>query len=402
MSIQTQQESNTVNPAATKNGASSHSSSLPYYFVFLVPFLLLPGYYFLNNTWIVVWFGFGLLPVLDLIMPVDTVNHFGDERRDLEQDFKFRIPLYVWIVVEYFVLFWSLYQTSNWSGTTMQFIGLVISMGITTGGIGLTVAHELFHKMHKMEQFLGKLLLVPVVYMHFCIEHVHGHHRNVATPNDPASALQGQTLYQFYPQSVVGSIVHCWNDEKERLMSAKLPVWSTHNQMIWFVVIPSLTCWAITMVFGWTACLFFLAQAWVGFSLLELINYVEHYGLRRKELSPGVYEKVTIEHSWNSPHIATNYFLFKLQRHSDHHANALKPYQALNSYEQSPQLPTGYAGMSIAATVPFVWRAVMDPILKAYKDKDTTMNEQVRAGIRTLKVFLVVVSCSISYAVFCL
>ena len=167
------------------------------------------------------------------------------------------------------------------------------------------------------------------MYLHFYIEHTHGHHRRVATPEDPTSSRRNETLYQFLPRTIIGSWISAWQYEEKRLGTKEISVYNRmHIFILCYLMFPSI----IKILYGWSGMLFFLSTAGISIIFLETINYIEHYGLVRKEISPGVYEKVDIKHSWNAPHRLTNYLLFKLQRHSDHHENSYKPYQTLCSY----------------------------------------------------------------------
>ena len=224
-----------------------------------------------------------------------------------------------------------------------------------------TVAHELFHKPGNFNRILGTIHMSKNLYTHFTYEHIYGHHRKVATPEDPASAPQHISVYQFVPKSIVGSWKSVYNMQKEE----GKPVFLNYAvlSLVWSFVFTSL----VYVGFGPKATLFFVAQALLSIFFLEVINYIEHYGLRRKKLEDGTYEKVTIRHSWNAPHRFTNYILFKLQRHSDHHENAMKPYQTLLSLNESPQLPHGYSLMISMSLIPSVWFRIMDPLVEEYK-----------------------------------
>jgi alkane 1-monooxygenase len=262
------------------------------------------------------------------------------------------------------LVIWASWVVTHRGLTPVELAGLLISVGICTGGLGITVAHELIHKASWFDRRLGQLLLLNVGYMHFYIEHLIGHHGRVATPEDPASARLGESFYRFYARTVPGSWLSAWKIERERIARLQLPWW--RNQMLWFTVLP-LAYGGLLSLFGWQAFPFFLAQCVVGFSLLELVNYLEHYGLERQALPNGRYERVTVMHSWSTPQRLTNYFLLNLQRHADHHVNAAKPYPVLLHIEGAPELPTGYAGMVLLALVPPLFRRVMDPRVEAVR-----------------------------------
>jgi alkane 1-monooxygenase len=254
---------------------------------------------------------------------------------------------------------WGAYAVTTQKLTTpIEWIGFVIGFSLVTGGIGITVAHELGHKKSKLEQFYSKLLLMTVCYMHFYIEHNRGHHVQVATPDDPATARKDENFYAFWFRSVFLGYGHAWQLEKER-----------------FTLLPIAFCTVLTFGLSllngrlvWEVPVFFFTQSILAFSLLELVNYIEHYGIVRKVVA-GKYERVNPLHSWNSSHLISNFFLFQLQRHSDHHANAIKRYQVLNHYDNSPQLPFGYPTMILIALLPPLWFAKMNPLLNTWKEK---------------------------------
>ena len=234
-------------------------------------------------------------------------------------------------------------------------------------GIGIANAHELGHKTNSLERWLAKLVLAPSGYGHFVVEHNRGHHVRVATPEDPASSRMGESFWVFLPRTVIGSLKSAWELEKERLNRQGKSVWSLSND--------NLQAWAMSLVFygvlvawlGWGVLAFLLLQGLYGASMLEVVNYVEHYGLLRQKDKTGRYVRCEPEHSWNSNHIVGNILLYHLQRHSDHHAHPTRRYQALRHFPQAPQLPSGYAGMISVAYCPPLWFALMnDRVLRHY------------------------------------
>jgi alkane 1-monooxygenase len=252
--------------------------------------------------------------------------------------------------------------------------------------IQFTVAHEIFHKAGSINKILGTLHMSKNLYTHFTYEHLYGHHRKVATPDDPASAPQHSDVYSFAWRSVKGTLMSVYNMELEA--GKKIYENCAVLSVAWSIVFTAV----IYAFFGFHATTFFLIQAFVSIFFLETINYIEHYGLRRKQLEDGSYEKVTIRHSWNAPHRFTNYILFKLQRHSDHHENAMKPYQTLLSLKESPQLPHGYSLMILMAFVPSVWFRIMDPLVDEYKKTGhgAIKSEVTEKAIQKSKEFAVV------------
>lgn len=246
------------------------------------------------------------------------------------------------------------------------YLGMAMSTGAATG-IAINTAHELGHKPRLLEVVLAKITLAPTFYGHFYTEHNRGHHVRVATPEDPASSRLGESFWSFLPRSVWFSARSAWHLERERLSKQGLSVWHRKNGVLsaWCY---SLVLWGAMIAWlGWAVLPFLIIQGIYGFSLLEVVNYVEHYGLQRQKLPNGRYERCSPRHSWNSNRIVTNIFLFQLQRHSDHHANPTRSYQSLRHFDESPQLPYGYASMIVWAYVPYLWRRRMDHrVLKHY------------------------------------
>ena len=242
----------------------------------------------------------------------------------------------------------------------------------TVAGIGINTAHELGHKRDKLERRLSKVALAQSAYGHFYVEHNRGHHANVSTPEDPASARFGETFWAFLPRTVVGSLRSAWSLAAGP-SAARAAGWSPTNDV--------LNAWALSVVlFGVTIALFgpvvipyVVVQAVFGFSLLEVVNYIEHYGLLRQRVANGRYERCQPVHSWNSNNVVSNLVLYHLERHSDHHANPTRRYQSLRHFDEAPQLPSGYALMIGLAYFPPVWRRVMDRRVVAHYGGDVTL-----------------------------
>jgi len=238
--------------------------------------------------------------------------------------------------------------------------GRIWVMGLLCGIFGINVAHELGHRVNRFEQFLAKSLLLTSLYMHFFTEHNKGHHKRVATPEDPSSARYGEMLYLFYFRTIFFSYLSAWHIANEELRKKDKPVISLHNEMIQCHLIQLALIATIYFIFGWLICLYFIAAAGIGILLLETVNYIEHYGLQRKPSGEGTYERAMPEHSWNSDHIIGRLMLFELSRHSDHHYLASRKYQILRHHDQAPQMPTGYPGMMLLALVPPLWFWLMN------------------------------------------
>ena len=253
----------------------------------------------------------------------------------------------------------------------MDRLGIAFTLG-SLNGIAINTAHEMGHKKEHLERWFARIALAPSGYGHFFIEHNRGHHVRVATPDDPASSRLGESFWAFWPRTVSGSVRNSWELEKRRLRRMGKRTWTPRNDVLnaWAMTV---VLWAVLIVlFGVGIVPYLLLQAVFAFSLLEAVNYLEHYGLLRESLPNGRYERVTPRHSWNNNHIVTNLFLYHLQRHSDHHANPTRRYQALRHFEESPQLPSGYAAMIVLCYFPPLWRRVMDKRVLAHYDGDVT------------------------------
>lgn len=310
--------------------------------------------------WAPVVFVFGLVPLLDILFKRDTWNPSPEEAVILEADLFYRVILYAWVPMQLLLLGWLAWQVRAFSLQSWEFVAVCVSTGTITGALGITIAHELGHKLDRREQWLARILLMSVCYMHFHVEHNKGHHARVATPDDPASARRGQSLYAFLPQTIAGSFRSAWHYEKARLAKAGSHGLQWRNQVLWGIA-GSGAMFLVAMVIGGAkGGVFFVAQSFVAIFLLEVVNYIEHYGLRREPRESGGYVRVEVFHSWNASERFTNWFLFNLQRHSHHHVAHHRRYQVLRSIDASPQLPTGYAGMVLLALVPPLWKRIMN------------------------------------------
>ncbi len=313
-------------------------------------------------TWLPVFYVFIVIPIADMIVGRDASNLSLEAEAIAKSSKIYTFILWMFVPIQFGLVFWLGYQYQFEALSGWALVGGVFSVALSNGGIGITIAHELVHRSDVKEQWLGKILLMSVLYMHFAIEHVRGHHATVATEEDPASARKGQSFYAFLIPSIVGQYISAWKLESIRLKKRKQHVVSIHNEMIQFSVLQVVFCGLIFVLFGATFLGVFLITSFLSFSLLEAVNYLEHYGLERK-INNGRYEKVTHHHSWNSDHVLSRMFLFELTRHSDHHAVASRKYQVLRTHDDAPQLPTGYPGMILLALVPPLWFRVMDPLI---------------------------------------
>ncbi|AOK29257.1 MULTISPECIES: alkane 1-monooxygenase [Burkholderia] len=310
------------------------------------------------------WFGplfvFGIIPILDMLIGMDSNNPPESAVAALEQDRYYRYVVYLATFVAYVSFAYALWIVSTQSLNGYDYVGLAMSLGTATG-ISINTAHELGHKNNRFERWLAKITLAPVAYGHFFVEHNRGHHVRVATLDDPASARYGESFWAFLPRTVTGSVRSAWRLEKAPLARTGRSCWSWRNEVLHAWAMTAALWGAAIALCGAQVLPLLLIQAAYGASLLEVVNYTEHYGLGRKQLPSGRYERCTSAHSWNSNHVVTNLFLYQLQRHADHHANPARAYQALRHFDDSPQLPAGYATMILLAYVPPLWFKVMNP-----------------------------------------
>ena len=316
-----------------------------------------------------------VVPVIDLLLGIDGANPPDDVIEALEKDKYYRYITFAYLPIQYagFTAAMWLIATQDWP--VLDRVGIAISIGCI-GGIGINTAHELGHKREADERWLSKIALAQSWYGHFYIEHNRGHHVRVATPEDPASSRMGESFYRFWPRTVVGSLRSAWGLEKRRYARRGQHPFRLGNDVLnaWLM---SAVLWAVMIAWlGIGIAPYLVLQAVIGFSLLEIVNYMEHYGMLRQKVGVGErqrYERVDPSHSWNSNNIATNVLLYHLQRHSDHHANPTRRYQTLRDYAESPVLPTGYAGMIVLGLIPPLWRRVMDPRVVAHFGGDVRL-----------------------------
>ena len=341
-----------------------------YFLSYLVPFSAFMAITFGGiHSFATLIIAFVMFPLLELFLTGTSKNLTKEEESTYKNNPFFDWLVYVNVPAQYGVLLYFLYTVSTKELPTFDLIGMICSVGVCCGVLGINVAHELGHRRSKTERFLAKALLLTTLYMHFIIEHNRGHHKNVSTDLDPASAKLNEPVYLFWFRSIFGSYKHAWVLENERLAKTGASAVSWKNEMIWFQIIQLLFVAAIFFVFGLKAMLCFFAVSLGGYLLLETVNYIEHYGLRRKETAPGRYEKCMPWHSWNSNHTLGRIFLYDLTRHSDHHYLASRKYQILRHFEEAPQLPMGYPGAVLLSLIPPLWFKIINPRVKALSEE---------------------------------
>lgn len=307
------------------------------------------------------FYAFAIIPILELLLPQDPNNLDDNARQEKAKSPFFDWMLYFNAPIVYGILFYTLYDIAIHSYALFELIGLVLSVGIVLGVNGINVAHELGHRQLTWERHLGKLLLLPSFYMHFYIEHNFGHHANAATQEDPATAQYNQTVYSFWFTSVFRQYLSAWKIQRKLLSSYGRSFLNVHNDMLWYTLFQVAFLILVFFFFDTLGFLFAIGSGVVGFLLLETVNYIEHYGLRRNRLPSGRYERVRECHSWNSNHVIGRIVLYELTRHSDHHYKSSKKYQLLDYHDISPQMPYGYPTSMVLSFIPPLWFSIMNP-----------------------------------------
>ncbi|MGE0638614.1 MAG: alkane 1-monooxygenase [Bacteroidia bacterium] len=341
---------------------------LKYLTVFTAPLVSLLAFYGHGWwTWSLVIYAFVMIPLGDAFGKQSKANMSEAEEEMALNDPYYDWMLYALVPLQYIFLVIFLFQVKEPGLSSFEIAGRVITMGIGCGVVGINLAHELGHRIKGYERFMSKALLLTTMYMHFYIEHNRGHHKNVSTEKDPASADRGEVVYFFWFKSIIFSYISAWHLEMEKLKKNGHSFFSIHNEMIRFQLIQLALLAVIYFVFGLMPMIYFLVASLIGILLLETINYVEHYGLRRKKTGPDSFEKVLPVHSWNSNHPIGRIVLFELTRHSDHHYKASRKYQVLRHFEEAPQMPLGYPAMVLMALVPPLWFSVMHKQIDEYR-----------------------------------
>ncbi len=300
-----------------------------------------------------------IIPALDKLIGDDKQNPPTTAVQQLEDDPYYSNIVRLYIPLQYVANIYGAYLSTRKTTPLVDQVLLGTLVGLVNG-TAFNIAHELSHKHNKVDHYLSHLALVPTGYNHFRVEHPYGHHRRVATPEDPASSKMGESFWKFLPRTVIGGFKSAIEIETKRLARKDQKFWSIHNELIHGWLASATFHGGLIALFGKRTIPFLATQAVYGNTLFEMINYVEHYGLKREYLGNGKYARTMPEHSWNNNNIVTNLFLYQLQRHSDHHANPTRSFQALRHFDNAPQLPGGYASMLLPALIPKWWFSIMD------------------------------------------
>jgi alkane 1-monooxygenase len=325
--------------------------------------------------------GFGLIPLLDLLFGEDPDNPPEAALEAMAADPWYRALLFASVAVSWASFAAAAVAASAFDLSAPAFLALALGTGATSGA-ALTVGHELGHKGDRAAQLGAKLANALTGYAHFTIEHNRGHHAMVATPEDPASARMGESVWRFALREIPGAARRAWRLERERLARQGLAFWHWRNDLLQGYAISAAVAAMLIAAFGPRAILFLTIHHPFGWLQLTFANYVEHYGLLRDKRADGRYGPCEPRHSWNTNHIVSNLALFHLQRHSDHHANPLRPYQALRDFPDLPRLPSGYPGSFLLAAAPPLWFATMDRKVLAWAGGDMTRVNRQNDSVR--------------------
>lgn len=315
-------------------------------------------------------YAFATMTLLDALTGLNTDN--PDPNQPDTRFFWHRLVTLVWLPVQLLLIFGAIWLVTRTGHLAWwELLAVFYGVGLATGGVGITYAHELMHQRNRLERWLGDLLMTSVLYGHFRSEHLLVHHVHVATPRDAVTARYNEGFWRFFLRVLPGSFLSAWR--AETAMQARRGRGSLHrSNPFWRYAVLQIGFVALALAIGgWLGLGLFLWQAFVAVLLLELTNYVEHYGLTRRHLGGGRYEPVRPHHSWNAAHKASNWLLINLQRHSDHHYKPARRFPLLQTYdaEEAPQLPLGYPAMVVLASIPPVWRRIMNPRVRGWRRK---------------------------------
>ncbi|HQY43296.1 MAG TPA: alkane 1-monooxygenase [Paracoccaceae bacterium] len=313
-------------------------------------------------------YGWVLLPLLDVALGLNRDN--PDTTTPDTDLFWYRLITLLWFPLQALVIYGALWWATHTDVLALwEKVGLFAGIGILSGAVGIVYAHELMHQKNAPERWLGDLLLASVLYSYYRTEHLLVHHRYVGTPRDAVSARYNEGFHGFFLRVLIEGPHSAWRAERQMLARAGRGVFHRSNPFWRYGALMALALAAAWAIGGWLGLGLFILQAYVAIWQLELVDYIEHYGLSRKHLGDGKYEHVKPHHSWNAAHKATNWFLINLQRHSDHHYKPDRRFPLLQTYEpdQAPQLPFGYPAMTALALIPPLWFRVMNPRVRAWR-----------------------------------
>lgn len=352
-------------------GSTMLLKALPFTLCYtLVPLIVLAALY--GGWWIAAPFAWGwfCVAVLDRVMGLNTDNM--DPGTEDSVLFWHKLVVWCWVPTQAILVVWCIWQVTEPGLLSMwEQVGVMASLAAASGGIGINFAHELVHQRSRWERYAGESLLVSVAYGPFATEHVFGHHVTVGTPADPVSARKGEVFYVFLIRAIVGTFTSAWALDRDRLARRGLSVWHRTNPFWRYMIGMAIYVLIAYAIAGWWGVALYFMQSFVAIFQLEAVNYVEHYGLTRKFLDNGKFERVQPRHSWNAAHTVSNWMLINLQRHSDHHYRPDRRFPLLqhHSWESAPQLPMSYPVMISAALTPPIWFWMMDRRVDRWRAK---------------------------------
>jgi alkane 1-monooxygenase len=263
---------------------------------------------------------------------------------------------------------------------TIDAIAIAFLTGQIVGSYGIFIAHELVHRKSRLDKALAEILMVTAMYPHFCIEHLYGHHKYAATRLDPATSRFGENVYAFLPRSIFGGVAHAWQLEVRRMRRRGLGALDPRNRMLRYLAEVILLNLAVYYLLGGLAVAALLVQGLVAITTLEVVNYVQHYGLERREITSDVHEPTDVAHSWNSEFRFSNGYWLNLGRHSDHHYAVNRGFQMLRHFENEPMLPAGLPTMFLVALIPPLWFKLMNPRVEQWRKEQRALPAQRRGG----------------------
>ncbi len=351
------------------NFDQSRLTAWPYWltltFVPLVALAVLKGGW---TIWLIPIYGWVLMPALDTFLGKDLRN--PDLNTPLEALFWFRALTIIWFPIQFLLVFGALYYlTQIGQYSTSETLGIMFGIGVTTGTVGIVYAHELFHKPGRLERNCGDLLMALVLYGHFRTEHLLVHHPHVGTPRDTVTARYNEGFHRAFARTLLTGFNSAWRAEAAMLARKNRGAVHYSNPIWKYLILQAAFLVLAYLLAGWIGVGLFVFQAFIAVWQLELTNYVEHYGLTRKYLGDGKYERVMPHHSWDSAHQVSGLLLINLQRHADHHVHPMRRFPLLQIYDETevPLLPTGYPPMTALAMVPPLWRRVFNPKVRAWR-----------------------------------
>ena len=334
---------------------------LKYFFAYTIPLSTFVSFYLGGYfSFFTLGYAFIIIPLLELLLNEADKKYSDIQKQNRLKNLLFDTMLYLNLPIVFILLIYGLNKLSINNYETYEIIGLLFSLGVLLATNAINVGHELGHRKNILDKTLSKILFLPCLYMHFYLEHNLGHHKNVGTEEDAATAKYNQSVFHFWIQSVVKQYFNAWSIQLKLLRFEERSFLSIKNDMFFYIIFQTLYLFVLYNLMGLSGVFYGIIIAIISFLFLETINYIEHYGLKRNKLPSGRYERVEKFHSWNSNHIVGRIVLYELTRHSDHHYKSSKKYQILENINESPQLPFGYPTSMLLSFFPPLWFYIMN------------------------------------------